>query len=197
MRQGLADLHHRLGVTVVYVTEDASEAMLLGTRLAVIRDGVLEQTGTPEEIIRKPQNRFVAEYFSCPPMNVLAVEVEEKDGKAVLKAAENRGVFSEENSRILIDGGYAGKEIIIAIRPEDIHVEAECVKKWGDNLIHACAEACEADAQGAYMTFQIGDESLRAKVPEEGKIHPGDQVTLAVDPSKVYIFDKDTQKAIG
>ena len=101
MRQGLADLHHRLGVTVVYVTEDASEAMLLGTRLAVIRDGVLEQTGTPEEIIRKPQNRFVAEYFSCPPMNVLAVEVEEKDGKAVLKAAENRGVFSEENSRIL------------------------------------------------------------------------------------------------
>ncbi len=197
MRQGLADLHHRLGVTVVYVTEDASEAMLLGTRLAVIRDGVLEQTGTPEEIIRKPQNRFVAEYFSCPPMNVLAVEVEEKDGKAVLKAAENRGVFSGENSRKLLDGGYAGKEIIIGIRPEDIHVEVECVKKWGDNLIHACAEACEADAQGAYMTFQIGDESLRAKVPEEGKIHPGDQVTLAVDPSKVYIFDKDTQKAIG
>ncbi|HJC46622.1 MAG TPA: ABC transporter ATP-binding protein [Candidatus Lachnoclostridium pullistercoris] len=196
MREGLADLHHRLGVTVVYVTEDASEAMLIGTRLAVIRDGVLEQTGTPEEICRKPQNRFVAEYFSNPPMNVMTARVEEENGRAILWVDDRRGVFSPENSRRLLEGGYAGKEITIAIRPGDIHAEKEWAEKEADNCLQASADSYEEDESGAYMTFSIDGESVRARVPESAGIRPGDTVTLAVDSAKVYIFDKDTQKAI-
>ena len=196
MREGLAELHHRLGVTVVYVTEDASEAMLLGTKLAVIRDGLLEQTGTPEEICGRPQNRFVAEYFSRPAMNVTTAKVEEEDGRAILWVEGCRGVFSEENSRRLLKGEYAGKEILIGIRPKDIHAEPVCGEKWSDNRVEAVAETCEEYGGETYMTFRAGDETFRALAPEETKIQPGDPVVLAVDPEKVYIFDKDTQKAI-
>ena len=196
MREGLAELYRHLGVTVIYVTEDAGEAMALGTRLVVIRDGALEQTGTPEEVYEKPINRFVAEYFGDPAINVLEAMVGEENGRAVLTVAGSHGVFSEENSRRLLAAGYAGKEITVGVRPEDIHCEPECLERFSDNLIDACADVYETAGDAAYMSFRVGSYTMKAKVPQSAGIRPGDEVKLAVDPSRVYIFDNDTQKAI-
>lgn len=196
MREGLAGLYRRLGVTVIYVTEDAAEAMALGTRLAVIRDGILEQAGTPQEVYEKPLNRFVAEYFGDPAINILDASVEEENGRAKLQVAGCTGVFSQENSRRLLAAGYDGREITIGVRPEDIHMESEWVERCNDNLVEACADAYEASGDQAFMTFRVGENRLKAQVPADAGIRPGDGATLAVDPSKVYIFDKDTQKAI-
>lgn len=196
MREGLAGLYQRLGVTVIYVTEDAAEAMGLGTRVAVIRDGVLEQAGTPQEIYERPLNRFVAEYFGAPAINILDAAVEEENGQAVIRVAGHRGVLSRENSRRLLAAGYVGREITVGVRPEDIHMEKEWMEKCGENLVEACAETYETVEDKAYMTFSVGENRLKAQVPVQAGIRPGDEMTLAVDPEKVYIFDKDTQKAI-
>ena len=196
MREGLAEIHHRLGVTAVYVTEDASEAMLLGNRLVVMRDGAIEQDGTAEEIYHRPCCRFVAGYFGSPAINVIQAKVERDGDRVIFQAEEHRGVFTEEAGRALLDGGYQGKEILVGIRPEDICLDPESIQRWRENAIRACADACEEDEDGTYMTFRIGDEVLKARVSGETKIQPGDMAELTVDSSKIYIFDKDTQKAI-
>ena len=196
MREGLAEIHHRLGVTAVYVTEDASEAMLLGNRLVVMRDGAIEQDGTAEEIYHRPCCRFVAGYFGSPAINVIQAKVERDGDRVIFQAEEHRGVFTEEAGRALLDGGYQGKEILVGIRPEDICLDSESIQRWRENAIRACADACEEDEDGTYMTFRIGDEVLKARVSGETKIQPGDMAELTVDSSKIYIFDKDTQKAI-
>ena len=178
------------------MTEDASEAMLLGNRLVVMRDGAIEQDGTAEEIYHRPCCRFVAGYFGFPAINVIPAKVERDGDRVIFQAEEHRGVFTEEAGKALLDGGYQGKEILVGIRPEDICLDSESIQRWRENAIRACADACEEDEDGTYMTFRIGDEVLKARVSGETKIQPGDMAELTVDSSKIYIFDKDTQKAI-
>ncbi len=120
MRIEISKLHQRLGATIIYVTHDQTEAMTLGTRIVVMKDGVVQQVDSPQNLYNNPGNLFVAGFIGSPQMNFMDAEVEAAGKNVTLKgSAEIK--LPEAKSKALIDGGYVGKTVVMGIRPEDVH----------------------------------------------------------------------------
>ena len=121
MRIEIAKLHQRLGTTIIYVTHDQTEAMTLGTRIVVMKDGVIQQVDTPQNLYDKPQNLFVAGFMGSPQMNFLDAVVEVSGENASLKIAGKSIPLPPAKAKKVIEGGYAGKTVTFGIRPEDVY----------------------------------------------------------------------------
>ena len=121
MRIEIAKLHQRLGTTIIYVTHDQTEAMTLGTRIVVMKDGVVQQVDTPQHLYEQPGNLFVAGFMGSPQMNFLDAQIAEKGGDLIAKVGEYDIVIPAAKAKVLKDGGYVGKTVVLGIRPEDIH----------------------------------------------------------------------------
>ncbi len=130
MRAEIAALHNRLGVTIIYVTHDQTEAMTLGTRIVVLKDGVIMQVDSPQKLYNEPNNLFVAGFIGSPQMNFVDATVEVAGDKASLVFGEFKVELPAAKAKKVIDGGYAGKTVVMGIRPEDISNEAENLEKW-------------------------------------------------------------------
>ncbi|GAA3721755.1 multiple sugar transport system ATP-binding protein [Spinactinospora alkalitolerans] len=227
MRASLNQLHERLGVTTVYVTHDQTEAMTLGDRVAVLRDGRLQQVDTPKNLFDQPVNLFVAGFIGSPAMNFVSAQLEQDGDGAVLKFADHSlPVTSEDLQARQGLRDYLGREIVLGIRPSDfddadlavhgggtMEVVAQITEELGTEinviftvdappLEHEDAAALAADAadgedEDAALPL-AGDKSFfTARVNPRSGVRPGQPITLAIDTRQLHYFDKVTGLAIG
>ena len=195
MRAEIAALHQRLGTTVIYVTHDQTEAMTLGTRIVVMKDGVIQQVDTPQKLYDEPTNLFVAGFMGSPQMNFLDAKVE-KDGElAVLNLANHKIKLNKIKSDALLANGYEGKEVIIGIRPEHF---IDNVKK-DDNknaVFNSKVEVYELLGAEVFLYFKIGEKIVIARVEPNTSARLGSEIDIAMDVDKIHVFDKNTERTI-
>jgi multiple sugar transport system ATP-binding protein len=189
-RTQIASLQRRLGVTTVYVTHDQTEALTMGDRIAVLKDGVLQQVGTPRDLYEAPQNVFVAGFIGSPAMNLFDAEITEgglKFGTAI--AAVDRATLGETKA----------KKVTIGVRPEDLTVLPS-----GDGLPVSVDVVEELGADGyLYGHTEVEGNRVDVVARVDGRIHPnaGDKVIIAPEPNHIHAFDTEsglrlTQRAV-
>ena len=195
MRTEIAKLHQRLGTTIIYVTHDQTEAMTLGTRIVVMKDGVVQQVDTPQNLYDKPGNLFVAGFMGSPQMNFLDAEVEVQGDKASLKIAGQSIELPPAKAKKLIEGGYGGKKVTFGIRPEDVD-DSEMVVNTSKAVFESTINVYELLGAEVYLYFDLDKFPITARVDSRTTARPGDKVKFAFDVEKIHIFDKETEKTI-
>mgnify|MGYP002519724160 CR=1 FL=1 len=197
MRIEIAKLHQRLGTTIIYVTHDQTEAMTLGTRIVVMKDGVIQQVDTPQNLYDRPDNLFVAGFMGSPQMNFINCQVEQAGSDVTLHFAERSIKLPEARAKKLIEGGYVGKEVILGIRPEDIKDEQIFIETSKDSAFDATVRVYELLGAEVFLYFTIADTvDITARVNPRTTARPGDTIQIALDLSKIHIFDKETELTI-
>ncbi|RKM54690.1 sn-glycerol-3-phosphate ABC transporter ATP-binding protein UgpC [Butyrivibrio sp. X503] len=195
MRTEIAKLHQRLGTTIIYVTHDQTEAMTLGTRIVVMKDGVVQQVDTPQNLYDKPCNLFVAGFMGSPQMNFLDAEVVVEGDKASLSIADQQIELPPAKAKKLIDGGYAGKTVTFGIRPEDVD-DSEMVVSTSKAVFESTINVYELLGAEVYLYFDLAQFPITARVDSRTTARPGDKVKFAFDVEKIHIFDKETEQTI-
>jgi len=196
MRVEISKLHQRLGSTIIYVTHDQTEAMTLGTRIVVMKDGIVQQIDTPQNLYDHPCNKFVAGFIGSPQMNMISADVAAEGSDTVLKFADQKVVLNENRAKALKNGGYVGKKVVLGIRPEDIHDGADALEKFAKSTFDVEVKVYEMLGASALLYFDIEDTSWVASVDAKTSARTGDKVRLAMDTEKIHIFDYDTEKTI-
>lgn len=196
MRVEISKLHQRLGSTIIYVTHDQTEAMTLGTRIVVMKDGIVQQIDTPQNLYDHPCNRFVAGFIGSPQMNMISAEVVSENGRILLKFAGYTITLNESRAEAIKKGGYVGKKVVIGIRPEDIYSGAEALRTNSGSVIETRIKVYEMLGASALLYFDIEDSSWVASVEAGTEARPGDEVRLALDTDKLHIFDHETEEKI-
>ncbi|MBE5875789.1 MAG: sn-glycerol-3-phosphate ABC transporter ATP-binding protein UgpC [Lachnospiraceae bacterium] len=196
MRIEIAKLHQRLGTTIIYVTHDQTEAMTLGTRIVVMKDGVIQQVDTPQNLYEKPQNLFVAGFMGSPQMNFVDATVSVNGDVATLKVADLAIALPPAKSKKLIDGGYDGKVVTFGIRPEDIYDSQMMIEAKADSTFETTIRVYELLGAEVFLYADIAETSITARVDPRTTARPGDKVKFAIDVEKIHVFDKETEKVI-
>ena len=196
MRIEISKLHQRLQTTIIYVTHDQTEAMTLGTRIVVLKDGVIQQVDTPQNLYNKPENLFVAGFIGSPQMNLVDASIQQVESDVMLVFGENLIKLPENKAKKLIEGGYVGKTVVMGIRPEDLHDEQAFIANSQGSVIEATIRVYELLGAEVYLYFDVAATNCTARVNPRTTARPGDTIKLALDMSKLHIFDKDTQKCI-
>jgi multiple sugar transport system ATP-binding protein len=183
MRGEIIRVQRRIAAPTLYVTHDQTEAMTMGDRVAILRDGVLQQLGTPDEIYDRPVNRFVAGFIGSPSMNLITARL---DGSSV--------VFG--GSRLQLPAGpalaaYRGKEIVLGIRPEDITAA-------GDGPLELTTDRVESLGSElvAYLDSGVAGVQITARLERRAGLEQGRPVRLAVDLERLYFFDPVSGEAV-
>jgi multiple sugar transport system ATP-binding protein len=192
MRVELKKLHNRLNTTAVYVTHDQVEAMTLGDRVVVMKDGLVQQVGEPLELYNAPANRFVAGFIGSPAMNFAGVRV--RDANGGLKA-DNAGfdidIPAEIGARLR---PYAGRDVTIGIRPEDLQV-ANGSHPPG-LCFDALVEVVERLGPEILLDLQVGEQTMVAAVEPTVRAKRGDKIRFALRPERLHFFDTASEAAI-
>ena len=196
MRTEISGLHQRLGATIIYVTHDQTEAMTLGTRIVVLKDGVIQQVDSPIKLYNEPQNLFVAGFIGSPQMNFVDAQCVVEGEKVTLKFDKFSVVLPPAKAKKLIDGGYAGKTVILGVRPEDVSDAQIEIETFKDSLVEAEITGYELLGAEVLLYFHIGDTQFTAKVDSRTPARLGDHIVLALDPEKIHVFDKETELTI-
>ena len=196
MRIEISKIHQRLGATIIYVTHDQTEAMTLGTRIVVMKDGIIQQVDTPQNLYDKPTNLFVAGFMGMPPMNFIECKVVKSGADVLLMFGSHSIKVPDSKGSILVEQGYIDKEVILGIRPEDIHDEQLFIESSPESLIDARITIYEMLGAEVYLYFTIDQFDITARVNARTTARPGDTVQLAFDLSKIHIFDKETEQKI-
>ena len=192
-RAELIKLHQRLQTTIIYVTHDQVEAMTMGTRIAVMRDGVLQQLDTPQNIYAHPVNIFVAGFIGSPAMNFFDVAVEAQDGLAKLNG-EGFGVTlaGEIAQRV---APFNGKRMVLGMRPENLGQ----LSKGEDELrgeIPAVVDVVESMGSEQYAYLTVGGKTFVARLTADVPVKMGDRVRLSYPKSEVQLFDSETERNV-
>lgn len=195
MRAEIAKLHQRLQTTIIYVTHDQTEAMTLGTRIVVMKDGVVQQVDTPQNLYDKPGNLFVAGFMGSPQMNFVDAKVLVENEKASLALSDNtRITLNAEKSKALINGGYNGKTVTMGIRPENISDKETPDGKGA--FFDTRINVYELVGAEVFLYFDVAGVSMTARVDPKTEARTGSQVRLEFDTEKIHIFDKETELVI-
>ena len=196
MRTELTKLHNRVGTTFVYVTHDQVEAMTMATRIVVMKDGLIQQVDTPQNLYDTPVNIFVAGFIGTPQMNFINGALEKKaDG--VYFNFENVSIKLPEdkaNDPALAD--YIGKEVVAGLRPECIHDQTAQVESLADSSLDVFVDVTELMGAEIYLYLTIGETNLIARVSSRSTSRAGDTIKVAFDTTRLHIFDKDTERCI-
>ena len=185
MRIEISKLHQRLGTTIIYVTHDQTEAMTLGTRIVVLKDGVIMQVDSPQKLYNEPNNLFVAGFIGSPQMNFIDTKCKVEGDKVSLTFDNTTIVLPPAKAKKLADAGCNGKTVVMGIRPEDI----------GDSEIEIEAHQ-ELLGSEVLLYFKVAGTSMTAKVDSRTTARMGDHIKLAIDPEKIHVFDKETELTI-
>ena len=195
MRTEISKLHQRLGTTFIYVTHDQTEAMTLGTRIVVMKDGVIQQVDTPQNLYDLPCNMFVAGFIGSPQMNFVDATISKKGSDYFLN-------FDKYELPIPADkcaGGkldaYVGKEVAFGIRPEHVHDEPDELAKAKVQM-EANVDVTELMGAEIYLYVNIGGQPITARVDPTSTAKVGDKVKICFSLDKLHIFDKDTEQVI-
>ncbi len=196
MRSEISKLHQKLQTTFIYVTHDQTEAMTLGTRIVVLKDGIIQQVDTPQNLYNKPQNLFVAGFIGSPQMNFINATVAKNGSDVTVNFGEYAIKLPENKTKALIDGGYVGKEVIIGIRPEDVHDEDIFLSTSADSIVSADVEVTELLGAETNLFLVIAGQNVTARVDSRSTAKVGDTVKVALDVNRIHVFDKATELTI-
>jgi multiple sugar transport system ATP-binding protein len=188
MRTEISKLHKQLGATMIYVTHDQTEAMTMGDRIVIMKDGIINQVDTPLNLYNKPVNQFVAGFIGSPAMNFLSGTISEKSG---LMFTSNNSELKFHLTSLQKDylKDYLGKEIIIGIRPENILVE----NNSSDSIeIDCILDVIEPMGNESFIYFEIEKTQFIARVKPLHDLKVGGKVKLFIDPNTVYLFETVT-----
>jgi multiple sugar transport system ATP-binding protein len=188
-RAELQKIHQRIGRTTIYVTHDQIEAMTMGDRIAVMRDGLLQQIGTPQDLHEHPVNLFVAGFIGSPAMNFFPAKVVPADGRAIADAGFAKIPLNGKGAAAL------GKDVVVGVRPEDIH-DLGRAQQDGGLPVDARVEVVEYLGNELQLHLAAGDAELVARVSTDTQTQPGAAIRVGLDLRKLHVFDRATEEAI-
>ncbi len=218
MRGEITSLQRRVATPTLYVTHDQTEAMTMGDRVAILRDGILEQLGTPAQLYDQPVNMFVASFIGSPAMNLIEARCETRDGIPHLLIGGSRvEIPSAASARSAQLAQYVGRSICVGIRPEDflaavpvassdgIEVTVTRAESLGSELFvyfhtagaRASPGVLEDELGSAVETPSIAREALTARLDRAARVVPGERTRLTVDVERLYFFDLDSGAALS
>ena len=196
MRVEISKLHQRLQTTIIYVTHDQTEAMTLGTRIVVMKDGIVQQVDTPQNLYNTPCNQFVAGFIGSPQMNFMDALVNVNGNDVTLKVGEHVLKVPASKKQALIDGGYDGKTVVLGIRPEDVHDSQAFISNSPDSVIKSKIKVYELLGAEVFLYFDLEGTQMTARVNPRTTLRTGDDAIFALDMEKIHLFDKDTELTI-
>ena len=206
MRTEISKLHQKLGTTFIYVTHDQTEAMTMGDRIVVMKDGFVQQVDSPQNLYTNPVNQFVAGFMGSPQMNFVDAVLRKIEGKYTVefgsedtKTTRGKKYYVEiPESKVddLALSELVDKEIIMGVRPEDIHDEEAFLSAATTGLIEAEVEITEMMGAETYLYLTCEGISLTARVDPRSTARPQDTIKAVIDANKIHIFDKETEKTV-
>ncbi len=196
MRTEISKLHKRLGTTFIYVTHDQTEAMTMGDRIVVMKDGFVQQVDSPQNLYDLPVNEFVAGFMGSPQMNFIDATVAQKGDLFSLKFGKYEIGIPAEKSKDSCMKDYVGKEVVLGIRPEDVHDEPEFLSKAADGIVESDVEVTELMGAETYLYLSCEGNPITARVEPTTTAKTGDKIKIALDLAKLHLFDKETEKTI-
>ena len=194
MRTEIKKLHQRLGTTFIYVTHDQTEAMTMGDRIVVMKDGVIQQVDSPQNLYKYPQNMFVAGFIGSPQMNFLDAEVKSKNGKIILSLAENELDVTDSFAKKNEIKEYFNKSVKVGIRPEDVTVDNEFISKNPDKVLTAKLEVSELMGSESYLYLDYSGQKLTARVAADSPAN--ETVELGILTDRIHLFDPNSTSNI-
>ena len=198
MRAEIIKLHKRLGTTFIYVTHDQTEAMTMGDRIVVMKDGFIQQVDTPQNLYDTPVNEFVAGFMGSPQMNFIDATLEKEGSDFFLSFGSAKiAIPTDKLAGATTDlTEYVGKEVVFGIRPEDIKDEEMFISNSPDSALDATVKVYEMLGAEVFLYFTIDQFDITVRVNPRTTARPGDTITIALDMSKIHIFDKETEQVI-
>ena len=201
MRSELTKLHKKLDTTFIYVTHDQTEAMTMGSRIVVMKDGIMQQVSTPQDLYQNPVNLFVATFIGSPSMNKLEhSKLSSKDGHTYItfgNETENATVQLPDSLGLKPEvQAYIGKEVIMGIRPEHIHDEELYLKNYPQYKFTATVDNTEPLGAQTNLFLLLGDQQFTAVVDPTSTAKMGDKIEVTFEADRVHLFDPDTEKCI-
>ena len=203
MRTELTKIHKRVGTTFIYVTHDQTEAMTMATRIVVMKDGLIQQVDTPQNLYDYPCNLFVAGFIGTPQMNFITGKLVKKDDGMFINFGNTSIKLPPDKANNPALKEYIDQDVVMGIRPEHVHDEPMYIANMPDSLMDATVDVTEL--MGAeiylYLAFEgqddaTGGKTIIARVSSRSQSRAGDQIKVAIDAERIHIFDKDTERCI-
>jgi multiple sugar transport system ATP-binding protein len=193
-RAEISKLHQRLQTTFIYVTHDQVEAMTMATRIAVMKDGVLQQLDSPQNLYDRPNNVFVAGFIGSPAMNFYDAKLVQSNGKLTV----DTGDFTVDvpSNKAPAYQAEIGRNVILGVRPEDIHDPSFAPPGIHQALVPAKVEVTELMGNEVFLYLKSGDKNYVARVDPRSQARIGHDVQVAMNLDNMHIFDKDTEQAV-
>jgi len=195
MRTEITKLHQKLQTTFIYVTHDQTEAMTLGTRIVVMKDGFIKQVDSPAVLYNKPQNIFVASFIGSPQMNLLEATVKKIEGQPFIVLGDYTIRLTEAKAKAVEEQGFMGKNVVVGIRPEDIHDEEVHIAS-GEGVVDATVEVTELLGAEIFLYLQINGQPVTARVNPRSTAKVGDKMKVAFDINRIHLFDPESEDVI-
>ncbi|MFS0690653.1 sn-glycerol-3-phosphate ABC transporter ATP-binding protein UgpC [Sporosarcina sp. 179-K 8C2 HS] len=192
MRAEIAKLHQRLKTTSIYVTHDQTEAMTMASRIIIMKEGVIQQIGTPKDVYDNPENTFVGGFIGSPSMNFFNGKIE---GDQFVTETVSINIPAEKMA-YLREQGYTGKELTMGIRPEHIHLQTSEKEAGGANAILSKIIVSELTGADTLLYSMLGTQELIAEVESRTNVSPGEDVYLTFEMNCAHFFDQDTGRRI-
>ena len=197
MRAEIIKLRQRINTTFIYVTHDQTEAMTLGDRIVIMKDGFIQQIGTPQEVFDQPANLFVAGFIGSPQMNFFDGELEKKDGKYQLKVGEATVVLGGKAQELLTGKGVGERKVTVGIRPEHIAFAAAP----GSDTVSSKVDVSEMMGSEVYLHVNAVGRDVVLRIPttdlpaeHRAGIPYGTEINFAFRPDLIHLFDPETEK---
>lgn len=197
MRTEISKLHSRLKSTMIYVTHDQVEAMTMGNRITVLKDGIIMQVANPLTLYNNPENMFVAGFIGSPPMNFIHGGIRRRDGGTSFVEAETgmEIALSEELSNRARN--YLDREIVLGSRPEDIDIRKDSAEDQDPSVFHARIEVAEPMGAEVMLYLNTGRHSLVSRIGTDKNYRVGDRIQLQLNQERVHFFDPETEKVLS
>jgi len=196
MRTEISKLHKRLNTTFIYVTHDQTEAMTMGTKIVVMKDGVIQQVAPPQEIYEHPANIFVAGFIGSPQMNFIDAKIVKEGDYLYVVFGKVKLLIPEDKAKIIEQKGYVGKDVVFGIRPENIDDSTDFLNAHSNSIIEAKVEVVEHMGAETYLYVVCEGKNITARVEPTSRAKVDDVIRLAIDMNKMHIFDKETELAV-
>jgi len=189
MRAELSKLHDRLQTTIIYVTHDQVEAMTMGTKIVVMKDGLIQQIGSPLEVYNFPVNLFVAGFIGSPVMNFVPCRIVPKDGRLFIDAEAFKLPIPEQKAPYY--KSIVGSEAVFGIRPNDIYDRLYAPEHLKGNVIHAIVDVIEPLGSEIHLNVATGKHNLVAVVDTQTVVRMHQEIELILDLDKMHLFEKN------
>ncbi len=194
MRAELLDLHQRLRTTTIYVTHDQMEAMTMGDRIVVMKDGLIQQVDPPQKIFDHPVNKYVAGFIGSPAMNFISGRLKEEEGRFYF---QGKGFnLPLPPNKVALAEGYLGREVALGVRPEYIDQKTEINKDDAQATLKASVWVVEPLGSESIVHIKIEDQILVVRLNIYTSLRPGDVAQFTVDMDKAHMFDPETEMAV-